>query len=80
MEQQNEQRVAEFLDELSALTRKHKIVIGGCGCCGSPFLEVLDEEVPGSDRYKADSGDRVGDPWRDLEHTSQCGAASRAKS
>lgn len=27
-----------FLKELTALTRRYKIDIGGCGCCGSPFL------------------------------------------
>ena len=27
-----------FLAELTELTRKHRIVIGGCGCCGSPFV------------------------------------------
>ena len=35
----NEQ-TADFLNELTALTRKHKIVIGGCGCCGSPWLST----------------------------------------
>lgn len=28
----------EFLDELLVLSKKHGIVIGGCGCCGSPYL------------------------------------------
>lgn len=28
----------EFLKELSKLSRKHGVYIGGCGCCGSPFL------------------------------------------
>lgn len=32
-------RVENFLKELSELTKKHKIAIAGCGCCGSPFLE-----------------------------------------
>jgi len=27
-----------FLEELTVLTTKYQIVIGGCGCCGSPFL------------------------------------------
>jgi len=27
-----------FLKELSALTRRYKFSIGGCGCCGSPWL------------------------------------------
>lgn len=27
-----------FLKELSALTRRYRISIGACGCCGSPWL------------------------------------------
>ena len=33
----------EFLIGLEALTRKTGIAIGGCGCCGSPFL--FDAEI-----------------------------------
>lgn len=40
----------EFLRELSALTRKHKITIGGCGCCGSPFLDSL-KDGDGDGKY-----------------------------
>lgn len=32
-------RIAAFLADLDALTEKHGIAIGGCGCCKSPFLE-----------------------------------------
>jgi len=34
----NEDRQAQFLKELAELSRKHGILIGGCGCCGSPYL------------------------------------------
>lgn len=34
-------KVAAFLKELSALTRRYKIGIAGCGCCGSPFLTFV---------------------------------------
>lgn len=33
-----------FLEELTALTRKHRIAIGGCGCCGSPSLYEISEK------------------------------------
>ena len=34
--------VKRFLDELTQLTLKHKIAIGGCGCCNSPWLEFTE--------------------------------------
>ena len=34
-----------FLKGLAALTSKYGIAIGGCGCCGSPYLR--DGEKPG---------------------------------
>jgi hypothetical protein len=40
----------DFLDELTALTKKHKITIGGCGCCGSPYLQAI-EVVSDKGRY-----------------------------
>ena len=39
-----------FLAELTELSRRHGIVIGGCGCCGSPFLE--DDETRGKGSYE----------------------------
>lgn len=39
----NEEQVKEFLKELSKLTRRYKIKIGGCGCCGSPHLTQFDK-------------------------------------
>lgn len=41
----------KFLEELTALSLKYEIFIGGCGCCGSPFLTDIktyfDEEAEG---------------------------------
>lgn len=34
-------RINEFLKELAILTEKYDVEIGGCGCCGSPWLEDL---------------------------------------
>lgn len=33
------ERLDAFLKELSDLTRKYGFIIGGCGCCGSPWVE-----------------------------------------
>ena len=32
------EQVRAFLVDLTALTVKHGIAIGGCGCCNSPWL------------------------------------------
>ena len=34
-------RIDAFLKELFELSLKHRISIGGCGCCGSPFLSDM---------------------------------------
>lgn len=34
----DEEKVKEFLKELTELTNRYEIRIGGCGCCGSPYL------------------------------------------
>lgn len=33
--------VEEFLKELTALSQKYGIIIAGCGCDGSPWLETM---------------------------------------
>lgn len=33
-----EERLHYFLEELTGLSERYGIVIGGCGCCGSPYL------------------------------------------
>ena len=33
-----EERIENFLKELTELTQKHELAIGGCGCCGSPYI------------------------------------------
>jgi hypothetical protein len=44
---------AAFLADLTKLTKKHKLIIGGCGCCGSPF--IVREKIANHGRYKAKS-------------------------
>ena len=34
----------EFLKDLAKLTRKHGFAIGGCGCCGSPFVLATNQK------------------------------------
>ena len=33
-----------FVIELEGLSRKHRIYIGGCGCCGSPYFRKMSEQ------------------------------------
>lgn len=37
-DKQAKREMKEFLRKLSALSKQTGIHIGGCGCCGSPFL------------------------------------------
>ena len=34
----------EFLKELSELSTKYDLYIGGCGCCGSPWIASKDSK------------------------------------
>jgi len=48
----------EFLIGLEQLTRKTGIAIGGCGCCGSPFLleaEITSDKSGYGRRTKSDA-------------------------
>lgn len=37
----NAERLRSFLQELTALSDKYEIYIGGCGCCGSPWINDI---------------------------------------
>lgn len=39
------QNEKDFIKELEQLSRKYKIAVGGCGCCGSPYLDALKSEA-----------------------------------
>jgi len=41
-----EDRINGFLVELGHLSEKWRITIGGCGCCGSPYLDLHLKEEP----------------------------------
>ncbi len=48
-----DERKAEFLIGLARLTRETGVVIGGCGCCGSPYLDARE---PGQMEERAGYG------------------------
>ena len=50
------ERRQEFLDDLTTLTRKHRVEISGCACCGSPNLWVIEPEVAAGLRYVWNEG------------------------
>ena len=33
----------KFLSELTELSKKYKVVVSGCGCCGSPYLVDIEQ-------------------------------------
>ena len=39
-------KVAEFLEGLADLSQRTGLVVGGCGCLGSPYLEHTGEGRP----------------------------------
>ena len=51
--QTREEKEAKFLVELAKLTNKYGVTIGGCGCCGSPWLG----ETEKTGRYELSGGD-----------------------
>lgn len=58
----NREQVADFLIELSKLTRAHGIAVSGCGCCDSPFLRPVPKD-DSSHKYGIEGegleGDRI---------------------
>ena len=47
-------RLKCFLSELSELTNKYEIAIGGCGCSGSPYIIDFKKEYEGDNLYYDD--------------------------
>ena len=38
----DKEKLDSFLEELSELSNKYGFEIGGCGCCGSPWVVSMD--------------------------------------
>jgi hypothetical protein len=53
-----------FLEELTALSKKHGLIISGCGCCGSPRVTEIDEDS-GPGPYIFDEEDEGKLHWPD---------------
>lgn len=45
-------RKEKFIAALTVLSNEYRCVIGGCGCCGSPYVD--EEGNPGEYTYKED--------------------------
>jgi hypothetical protein len=64
-----QERIKAFLGDLSELSIKHGITIGGCGCCGSPSLDDWGASCVGH-YFSEEDGQNVG--WEStLDHKGQ---------
>jgi hypothetical protein len=52
-------KVEAFLQDLSAVSRKHGITISACGCCCSPWLSRPDGDVEGRRYFVSDDFDSL---------------------
>jgi hypothetical protein len=52
-----DEQLRAFLIELSELSRKHGLLIGGCGCCGSPYIMRKEDNQEPSGYLTYNSGD-----------------------
>ena len=55
----NKEKVVEFLTELTKLTDKYGIEIGGCGCCGSPWIINVNNNRGSFDNLEYDTNKSV---------------------
>ena len=51
------EQLRAFLIELSELSRKHGLLIGGCGCCGSPYIMRKEDDQEPSGYFTNYSND-----------------------
>jgi hypothetical protein len=54
-----------FIIELEALSRKYKVLVGGCGCCGSPYLTKISDECEWDEREGYTYEDRL--DWLEMD-------------
>ena len=59
--------VGMFLEELTALSKKHGVWIGGCGCCGSPYLGDLLRPIEGKGYSNLRSSERFNYTGLDID-------------
>ena len=50
----SEEEREAFLKALTKLSKKHKITIGGCGCCKSPWINK-DTKIRNNAEYTVDN-------------------------
>jgi hypothetical protein len=63
-----EENVAKFIRELNVLSEDYGLVIGGCGCCGSPRVaKMTDKQVSGHYEYDIVDDGLVGLRWKEFD-------------
>lgn len=64
-----QERVGAFLADLAELSMKYGLAVGGCGCCGSPWIGWLPEpNMDGSilvSRLEFDVETRLYKAWKE---------------
>lgn len=56
-------KIKAFLKDLTKLSTKHNLVIGGCGCCGSPWIELMDGNSTGFNNLEFDHKEQCYRIW-----------------
>ena len=45
MDNEHNPMIEQFLEELAELSEKYNLAIGGCGCCGSPYIYTINTKL-----------------------------------
>jgi predicted dinucleotide-utilizing enzyme len=69
----DQELIDDFTKELLDLTIKYKIQIAGCGCCGSPYLVLMKNDVEFDMIYITD------DPFQDIADNLRLVKSSEVK-